>query len=390
MPSWRLATFYAAYFSSLGALLPFWALYLSHLGFSPPQIGQVIAAQMLTKIFAPNLWAWAADKYQRHVYLVRMGSLLAALSFCFVFIVESFLPMLLVVILFSFFWNAVLPQFETITMNQLGDKGHHYSQIRLWGSAGFVFMALVLGILVDRFGISILPPIVFLLFIAIYVTSLMVPSPNRIPLPQSAVKIGPILRRPEVIAFLLVSFLIQIAHGPYYTFYTIYLESTGYGSDLIGVLWSLGVVAEIVIFLFMPGWIVRWGIRRILLWSLLLSAVRWVLIGFGVENFPALLVAQLLHSVSYGTCHAVAISFVHYYFVGATHSRGQALYSSIGFGLGGVVGGLYSGYAWERLGASHTYLMAAITVSFALIIAWKFIHLSTSDQYLAPLYSPRH
>ncbi|HBC57979.1 MAG TPA: MFS transporter [Gammaproteobacteria bacterium] len=388
MPSWRLAAFYAAYFASLGALLPFWALYLSHLGFTPPQIGQVIAVQMLTKILAPNLWAWIADRRQQHLAMVRMGSLLAALSFSLVFVVQSFVPMLMVVTLFSFFWNAVLPQFETITMNQLGDKGHRYSQIRLWGSAGFVLMALMLGVLVDRYHISILPNVLFLLFCAIYVASLMVARPKRIPLSHSHTSIGPILRRPEVIAFLLVNLLIQMAHGPYYTFYTIYLESTGYRGDLIGVLWSLGVIAEIVIFLLMPRWMLKWGIRRILLWSLWLSAVRWLLIGFGVQSLPLLLGAQILHAVSFGTCHAVAISFIHHYFVGPTQSRGQALYSSMGFGLGGVAGALYSGYAWERLGASETFFIAAIAVLLALAITWKYIFVNTDRSYIPTVYPP--
>lgn len=186
------------------------------------------------------------------------------------------------------------------------------------------------------------------------------------------VSLKTLLKRPAVIAFLLMCFLMQASHGPYYTFYTIYLEENGYGRGLIGQLWALGVFAEVIIFLFMHRWLPKFGLRYVLLVSLLLSAGRWLLIALFPQNLPVLTFAQLLHAASYGTYHAAAIAWVHRHFTGKTQGRGQALYSSVSFGAGGALGSLISGYLWLTPGPMWTYFLAAMAcvIAFAISYVW--------------------
>jgi PPP family 3-phenylpropionic acid transporter len=373
MPYWRLSGFYLFYFASLGALLPFWGLYLQARGFTPAEIGELMAVIMVTKLIAPNIWGWIADHTGLRMPIVRLASLLSAVCFVGVFFAEGFWWLALVMVLFSFFWNASLPQFEAVTMSHLKERIQHYSRIRLWGSIGFIFSVSLLGYLLDKRGVELVPIVVLLLYIGIFLNSLMVPERSAEHPEGEQGSIMQVLRRPEVLALLLVTFLMQASHSTYYAFYSIYMEAIGYSSSAIGELWALGVMAEVVLFLFMHYLLKRWGARQVLIASLAIAVVRWILVGLTPDSLPLVLLAQLMHAATFGTFHAAAIHLVHHYFVGRHQGRGQALYSSISFGAGGAFGSLLSGYLWTGIGPESTYLVAAGYALLAVIIAWGWV-----------------
>lgn len=374
MPYWRLSGFYLFYFASLGALVPYWSLYLKSLEFSSLQIGQLMAILMATRIISPNIWGWIADATGKRMVVVRWGSLLAVVSFGGVFLVSSYWPLAVVMLLFSFFWNAALPQFEANTLSHLGRESHRYSMIRLWGSIGFILAVTGLGPLLDRFGAGLLPPVLFGLFVAIWGGAMLVPEGSVRSESQQHESLWSILRRREVMALLAVCFLMLASHGPYYTFYTIYMEGFGYSRGVIGQFWALGVIAEVVIFLAMSPLARRFSLRALMLWALLLTALRWLLTGWLPEVLPVMLFAQLLHAASFGVFHATAIALFHKFFIGRHQGRGQALYSSFSFGAGGAVGALYSGMVWDSLGPGPTYFIAALLAGVAALLTWRWIY----------------
>ena len=169
----------------------------------------------------------------------------------------------------------------------------------------------------------------------------------------------------------------QFAHGPYYTFYSIYLDNLGYSVTAIGLLWSLGVVAEIVLFAYMHKVLPRYGIKPILMISLVLSALRWLLIGSLANNVAVALIAQLMHAASFGACHAVAVEFIRTRF-GARQGLGQAMYSGVSFGLGGATGAVVSGYLWGY-GAMLSYSVAAVASLIALWAVWRYFEHNLTD-----------
>ena len=372
-PYWRLSGFYFFYFASLGALIPYWGLYLQHRGFSAVQIGELMAAIMVTKIVSPNVWGWIADHTGRRMAIVRLGSLLGLLAFAGVFAAQGYWPLLLVMLAFSFFWNATLPQFEVTTLDHLQGRLHRYSSIRLWGSVGFIVAVAVLGPVLAGDRVAWLPGVLLLLFAGIWLTSLAVPERAAAHRHLEQVSLKSVLLRPEVIALLAVCFLLQASHGPYYTFYSIYLEMHGYSRALVGQLWALGVVAEVGVFLLMHRLTPRYGLRRLFLAALLLTALRWWLIGAFATFLPVLLLAQLLHAASFGVYHAVAIQLFHQHFPGRLSGRGQALYSSVSFGAGGAAGSLYSGAVWEGMTPEASFFAAAGLGLLAWLIAWRWI-----------------
>jgi MFS transporter, PPP family, 3-phenylpropionic acid transporter len=156
------------------------------------------------------------------------------------------------------------------------------------------------------------------------------------------------LRSPGVLAFYACVALMQMSHGPYYTFLTLHLESLGYSRGMIGLLWALGVVAEVLMFMAMRRILLRFSVRRVLLFSFLTAGVRWLLLGSFAEYLWVLLLAQLMHAATFGSFHASAMSFVQRSFGPGQQGQGQALYATLA-GMGGAAGS-----ALRRLQLEHT------------------------------------
>lgn len=372
-PYWRLSSFYFFYFASLGALIPYWSLYLKSLGYNAQSIGVLMAIIPATKIFAPYLWGWVADHTRHPITIIRLANLLAVLVFTGVFVNSEFLWLAMVLFLFSFFWNSSLPLFEAMTLNHLGDDQHKYSIVRLWGSLGFIVMVVLLGEYYDIASIDRAPMVIVVLLAGILLASLIVPE-RLSAQHKDQVPILHVIRQPVVMAFLLVCFLMLVSHGPYYTFYSIYLENHGYSRGMIGLLWAIGVMAEVIVFLMMHRLLLTIDMRKLLLVSFVLTALRWLLIGSFVDNLSVLFFAQLFHAFSFGVFHAVSIALVHRFFIGRHQGRGQALYASLSFGAGGAVGSLLSGVLWDRIDPAWLFAIAALVASFAFLVVWRFMH----------------
>jgi MFS transporter, PPP family, 3-phenylpropionic acid transporter len=368
---WRLSGFYFFYFASLGALIPYWGLYLKTLGFGAVEIGELVAIIMATKIIAPNIWGWIADHTGRRMQVVRLACLLATLAFAGVFLWKGYWWLALVMAVFSFFWNAALPQFEATTLTHLGSQTHRYSSIRLWGSIGFIAAVAALGFMFDRLGNQWLPVVLVLLFAFIWLSSLLVPENASGHQSLEHIPMRKVLSRPVVISLLAVCFLIQLSHGPYYTFYSLYMAEHGYSETAIGQLWALGVVAEIVVFLRMHIWLPCYGARNLLLTAASLTAVRWCLLAWFPDKLWLMIIGQTMHAASFGLYHAVAIHLIHELFRGRNQGRGQALYSSLSFGAGGALGSLVAGYVWAGFGPEQMYVAAAVVAAIALIVTWR-------------------
>lgn len=375
---WRLSGFYFFYFASLGALIPYWSLYLKDKGFSVREIGELMALILLTKIIAPNIWGWIADHTGKRMLIVRIGSLLAALIFATIFLTTSYWWIALVMLSFSFFWNAALPQFEVTTLHHLDTQPHRYSSIRLWGSVGFIISVASLGYVLQHYSITLLPLSIFILMLGILLMSFIVPERAAGHLPVSHVKLKQIILRPEVLALIVVCFLSQASHGAYYTFYTLYMEDYGYSRSVIGQLWALGVVVEVLVFLIMHRLVPIFGLRKLFLITFILTALRWALIATFADNLVIMLLAQTLHAASFGVFHAVAIQLFHHHFSGKHAGKGQAIYSSVSFGAGGAFGTYLSGILWESSSPESSFWLSASMGAIAFFVVLRWIQVKNS------------
>jgi PPP family 3-phenylpropionic acid transporter len=370
VPYWRLAGTYFFYFAYIGAFAPYFSLYLSSLGIAAAGIGMIMALPQLVRIFAPHVWGWFADRSGRRLRVARIGTIVGTVIYCGLFAARSFEALFAVVLVMSFFLSAALPLVEVTTLTHLAERTAQYGRIRVWGSIGFIAVVLSVGYALDALPVGALVWILFAILIGNVVFLLLVPEALRSEHAHDHMPIAHVLRQPQVLALIVACALMSIAHGPYYTFYSIYLVAHGYTKSAVGWLWALGVICEIAIFFWMSNLFRVFTLRQVLIASFALAALRFVAIAWYADSLIMLLFAQTLHAASFGSFHAAALGYVHRFFRGRNEARGQAIYTSLTFGLGGTLGGLYAGYAWERLGPGLTFSGAALCSFAGMLILW--------------------
>jgi PPP family 3-phenylpropionic acid transporter len=304
----------------------------------------MLAILMATRIVAPNVWAAVADRTGMRSELIKLGSCAAAITYISFFFDGSFVYLAISLAIYTFFWNAILAQLEVITLETLGDKAERYGAIRSWGSVGYIVLVISGGLAIDYWGPEVLPYMGMILFLGLFACSLPLPANRSVVVNKS--------ERPKLkldaslVWFMLSAMLLQMSVGPFYGFFVLYLKQVGYSETIAGLLVALGVLAEIVIFFYSSRLIRQYGIRVLLVVSILLTVIRWLLLAFGVEYVSLLIISQLLHAFTFGLVHAASIHFIHRHFNVSHRSTGQALYASVSFGVGGALGTWISGMIW--------------------------------------------
>ncbi|HQQ35734.1 MAG TPA: MFS transporter, partial [Rugosibacter sp.] len=146
------------------------------------------------------------------------------------------------------------------------------------------------------------------------------------------------------------------------------------------LLWTLGVVAEIGVFLVMPQFMQKVSLRQMLLLCFTLAILRFVLIGWRVDSLSVLVFAQLLHGATFGAHHVATMTALHHWFPPAQQARAQAIYGSVAYGIGGLMGGLLAGALWESIGAALTFSVSAALALLGFGLVWRGIPASSGWQ----------
>lgn len=373
LPYWRLSGYYFFHFAFIGAFSPYFGLYLQSLSFSAWDIGLLMSQMQLMRLFGPYLWSALADRLSRRLPIVRLAGAVSLLGFTTFFFAQRFESFLVAMALMAFFWSAALPLVETVTFDHLRQEPGRYSRIRMWGSVGFIVAVLGTGALLDSQPIASVLWVIVAILCGILVYALVVPEAPAHPHVETHPPIASILRQPRVRALFAACIAMSAAHGAFYVFFSIYLSDHGYGKALVGGLWSLGVLAEIVVFFYMSKLTKRFGLRAILLASFAAAVLRFLLTGWGVGVLAVIVFAQLLHGLTFGAYHAASIVAVNRWFPGRCQARGQALYSSLSFGAGGLIGGLISGWMWDGPGPALTYTLSAGFALLGLLLVMRWV-----------------
>ena len=367
---WRLSRFYFFYYFFVGSFVPYWGIYLQSQNFSPASIGILLSLFQISRIVAPNFWGWLADHTGHRVKWIKLTSLLGLIGFVGVFWAKGFFWIFLIMSALSLFTSSTLPLAESLTLAHLATTDGQYSRIRLWGSIGFIAASLLLGYLIDLQGINILLWALLVAQAIIFFLSNTIPETQDTHHEKNDLSIWKIIKTPSVLALLIGCTLMVSAHGVLYNFYSIYLKEHGYSGGTIGWLWAIGVICEIFIFMLMPKILHRYSLKAILLMSLFLGVIRFILIGASPDHLFLLLIAQMFHAATFGSFHAASIEVIAYYFKGRNQARGQAIYNSVAYGIGGTVGGLGGGYLIQYLGGQIGFMIAAISPLIGFLVIW--------------------
>lgn len=366
-----------AYYAYVGMFAPYASLYFANKGMSGVQIGILMSMMQVTRIFGPNLWGWIADQKGQRVQVLRYTAFAALLTLCVMPGAQAFITFFLVMVLLNTFTSSQTPLSEALMLSEMRGDLTHYGRLRLWGSVGFICSVMLGGQFLDLLGVAAFPWLALGWLALVCVVSLKLRDPPDThphgARPQ-AVSSLTLLRQPEVLAFFTSTFLMVAAHAALYVYYSLYLEHIGYSKSLIGAMWSLGVVAEIVFFYFQAPLFRRFGAKKLMLLSLVLAVLRFAMIGTGARSTLVLLLAQVLHAFTFGAHHSASVMTMQRWFAGPLQARGQALYTSISYGLGGSLGGLILSVGWERVSPQSVYWLASGMALLALCAALLSYH----------------
>ncbi|MEW5879447.1 MAG: MFS transporter [Pseudomonadota bacterium] len=366
---WRLGAFFAAYFATAGVFAPYLPLYLESRGLTAAQIGIVLAMTQGMRVVGPNLWGYLADRTSHRVAILRWTALATCACFAPILLAGGFGWVFAVMFAFNLFITAQIPVGESITAACLrmdGSGPSRYGRLRAWGSFGFVALVLAAGPLFDWAGIAWQPHVGLALLALLAATTFLIREPRHDASQHPGVSVRTRLGEPRVRWFLASAALMVFAHGAFYTYFSLYLAQLGYSKTQIGAFWVVGVVAEIVFFYTQGTFFARYGAFRLLAASFVLAALRFLLIAEFAHLWLLLLVAQLLHAASFAVHHSASILTIQQWFAGRASARGQALYISVGYGVGGTAGSLVAAWLWSAFGPSAAFLSS----SAAALAGW--------------------
>jgi len=378
----RLSSSYFFYFAILGLISPYLSVFLDGKGFTSLELGEIFAILTATKIIAPSLWAILADKTGQQLLIIRLGAVFALLSFTLLFWLDNYWAISLCLALFSLFWTAILPQLEVLTLNSVRRSSKIYARIRLWGSLGFIALAIFAGQVLtfyqehdlstvtqssftNAFVVMGSMVLLILLFSTLSLKSRHVISTTK----KQVLSIKDKLLELKFIIFFIAGILLQISFGPYYGFFALFLRDLQYPGFAVGLFISLGVLAEIVVFIFASSFFKHFSLKILLIFSLAVTALRWFLVALYADSTWMLAFTQLIHAASFALFHSASMIFISSHFSACQQSRGQAIYLGGVYGVGGAIGAYLAGALWlDGLGATSAFLTASVAAFLAALL----------------------
>ena len=357
-----LSIFYFFYFAIVGVYVIFMPKVLAMSGYSASEIGIIFAAGPMVRFILPFAFTKGLKlnaKSFNIALLIMIGS-----SVAFYLSLESFYKLLLSNIGLGLGMSLVLPYIEVISLSYIGKE--RYGKVRLFGSVGFVLVALVLVKFLNEASVA-LNFLISMTFMTVLFGYLIVKNSHKVQTQEKEVEQDINLLADWKLWLGLT--LMQVSFGSFYNFFTIYETDYGVSLDMTIYLWSFGVLVEIVM-LYFQGRLLRGNLLLILQITTFVSALRWFLVFAFPQNLIVLFFTQSLHALSFALFHSAAISYLFHLY--KHKSLAQQFFSGITYGLGGFSGALLAGYIYEfypkYLFLSSTFLALG---AFGFLYLWE-------------------
>ena len=374
----RVGAFFAAVFMVAGTYMPFLPVWLADRGLSASEIGIVFAAPMVLRILITPAIAFLADRIGNHRLVLIALSWCGAAVLLLLFRAETFLAILIVTLAFQLAWTAVMPLTETVAMGGVKARGLDYGRMRLWGSLSFIAVSFAGGFAVDRWG----PEAALWLVLAGAVLSIA--AAHLLPRPEGVAEPGrprlrlsdamALLKSPLFLLFLVAIGAEQASHALFYALGTHHWRALGYSTGTAGMLWAVGVIAEIALFAY-SGWFARRiGVVQLMALGAAAAVVRWTVTAFD-PPLAVLFPLQVLHGLTYGAAHTGAIYFIARAIPEGQAGTAQALYAATtaGIAMAGAMalsGPLYAAYAGKAYLAMAALGVVALAATVVLKARW--------------------
>lgn len=368
--AFSFSLFLFAYYAYAGTFGTYATLYFAERGMTVPQIGVLVSMISVMRIVGPNLWGWVADRSGRRALTLRLTALAGLVAFGLFHFADGYAQLFIVMILVNLFTSAQSPLMEALMLAEMRGDLSSYGKLRLWGSLGFIAAVLSAGYVFEWFGVQSMLVFCLVLLLAVLAASLPIREGAPVHAAHDRPPLWRVLKQPEVASFFVSAAFMCAAHMALYVFYSLYLEQAGYSKVVIGVMWALGVVAEVLFFYFQAPVFARFGARRVMLFSFALAVLRFAITGAAPGVWWLLVTAQLMHAVTFAAHHSACVNAMQRWFAGPLQASGQALYMSIAYGVGASAGGLLLTACWDSFGAQQMYYVASGLCAAGGAAAW--------------------
>ncbi|MGL4264181.1 MAG: MFS transporter [Afipia sp.] len=361
----RISLFYASTFGIIGVHLPFFPVWLKAIGVDVSWIGFITAAPSLSRFTVLPFVTAAAERHQ-----VLRGTMIAlafitAVGFAVLGLLRDPLTILIAYAVIACLWTPLSPLTDGYALKGVTRHGLDYAQMRLWGSASFVVFAMIAGL----FFKVIDPQNLIWIIVAVALLSAFV-SLGIVPLDAPAAGMAPqgrasgLLRKPQFLAIIGASALIQGSHAAYYAFSSITWQNAGFGGFTIAALWSLGVVAEIVVFAISPRLALSPTVMVLI--GAVSAVVRWTITA-QEPRIEVLTAVQVMHGLTFGITQVGTVALM------VRNVPHHMLASAQGYMVAsqGAVTSLtmmLSGLIYARVGEGVYYAMAVMAFAGGLVM----------------------
>lgn len=362
----RLGLFYSAIFVGTGAASPYMPVWFAHHGLSGAQIGLILSLPMLARAFTAPLLAVWADSFKLRRTALTFLSLGVAVAYALMALPLGFAGWTVVWFAASSAFSTISPLTDVIVLNRARQDGFNYGWPRGIGSVAFMIANVLMGAIL-AWG----SPDLVLVWItaAVALTALAA----RFLLPPDPVHeeghvakardrfagINGLLRDPAFMTAAVAAGLIQSAHAFYYGFSTLVWKQQGVSEAMTGILWAVGVAAEVAFLWFMEPWRRRVGPRNLLVLGGATAMVRWTALAFAPPLW-LLFPLQALHVLSYAATFLASLQLIERLSTPRNASAAQALNSALSSGLLMGLATMASGPLFDRVGAHGYWLMTAM------------------------------
>ena len=371
----------ASYFAHIGFFNPYLPLWLQEAGFGILAISVLTSVQSATRLFAPYGWGWLSDRTGERVKLLRYGATAALVCSLGLWANLGFGGLLVVLLLMFVHTSSMMPMSEAAMAHLVSQGGSfdakRYGRVRLWGSLGFLVTVMVAGAWFERHGMADFPAWTVATLLALtasvwWLPDVKEPAPHAHEPPSQPVLA--LLRQPAVAWLFVAVFCHVLSHMAIYVFFSLYLDSLGYSKTTIGALWAVSVVLEVAWFFTQGRWLPLMSLTGWLVLAAALATARLALTAAWPLVLPLLVVAQMLHAITFAAHHTACIALISHHFPGRLRGRGQALYTVLGYGVSGVLGGLGGGALSAQWGLSAVFWAGAVAAACAVGAAWRVRH----------------
>lgn len=388
----RVSIYFVAIFLIVGCYMPFLPLWLKARGLTDFQISLIYAVPVfLRAVFTPAM-TFFADRSGRPVRLLLWLSWGSLASVLILPMTDGFPQIFTIVLLFTLFWMSVIPVTDSLALSGARAGRADYGRMRLWGSLSYIAMTAAGGAAIDIWG----PAAALWLFICsavlVLISAYGLPGDETIrrfgqdagDLPRPVLRYSDAVRlmhQPDLWIFLVAASAIQAAHALYYIFGTLHWTAAGISPSVIGALWGIGVIAEIILFAYGMK-VSRWvGPVQLIAIAGVAAVLRWSVTAFD-PILPVLFLVQILHGLTFGAAHLGAMQFLERAVPASLSASAQGIYASITAGVAMGLASLAAGPLY-RAYEGGAYLAMALLAGVGLIAAFVLMQ-RWSGQKIVP------